>query len=66
MGSHLVVDRAACAGHGLCYGTASSLVDADEQGDPVVLHDPLLDRDLPIARKLLGVCPERALSLSEA
>lgn len=65
MGSHLVVDRAACAGHGLCYGTAPLLIDADEQGDPVVLHEELGDVDLPTAKKVLGVCPERALSLRE-
>ena len=66
MSQHLTVDRDACAGHGLCYGTAPTLLDADDQGDPVVLHEALADDDLPMARKVVGLCPERALALTEA
>jgi ferredoxin len=65
MSQHLVVDRSGCAGHGLCYGSAPALVDADEQGDPVVLHDPVPDEELATVRKLIDLCPERALSLQE-
>jgi ferredoxin len=61
----LEVDRQTCAGHGLCYGTAPDLVDSDEQGDPVVLVDPLTDAVLEQARTVVEVCPERALAVRE-
>ncbi|MBH0776683.1 ferredoxin [Nocardia bovistercoris] len=62
----LVVDRAACAGHGMCYGIAPSLVEPDEQGDPVVLIDPISPAQWDDAHTAVSVCPERALSLVPA
>ena len=62
--AHLVVDRAACAGHGMCYATAAALVESDDQGNPVVLFDPVPDPELDAARAAVSACPERALSLS--
>ena len=59
----LAVDRRACAGHGLCYGTAPELLDCDDQGDPIVLTDPLPDPSLAVARRVVDACPERALTL---
>jgi ferredoxin len=64
--SNLVIDRTACAGHGLCYTSAPQLLDADEQGNPVLLVDPLGEDALATARRLTSVCPERALSIAES
>ncbi|MWA07576.1 ferredoxin [Actinomadura sp. LD22] len=63
MDHHLTIDRSACAGHGLCYGTAPELMDCDDQGDPVVITGPLTATSLERARHLVDICPERALSL---
>lgn len=59
----LVVDRGACAGHGMCYAVAPILVESDDQGDPVVLVDPIPEDLLDDADTAVSVCPERALSL---
>ncbi|NMO03692.1 ferredoxin [Gordonia sp. TBRC 11910] len=62
----LVVDRAACAGHGLCYGTAPDLIDCNDQGDPIVPDRPLGADEVELAREAILVCPERALTLATA
>ncbi|BBZ05665.1 hypothetical protein MCHIJ_51020 [Mycolicibacterium chitae] len=63
MAEHLIIDRNACAGHGLCYGGAPEILDCDDQGDPVLLVDPIPDDQLDKARLVVSICPERALSL---
>ncbi|MQY26026.1 ferredoxin [Nocardia aurantia] len=63
--ARLVVDRKACAGHGICYATAPDLLGPDEQGDPVVLADPLPADRLAAGQTVVTVCPERALTLTE-
>jgi ferredoxin len=60
----LDVDRRACAGHGLCYGSAPDLLDCDDHGDPIVLADPVPAAMLGDARHVVDACPERALTLS--
>lgn len=60
----LQVDRTACAGHGLCYGNAPELIDSDDQGDPVVLLDPIPPEQHDRLRRVVNMCPERALSTS--
>ncbi|SHN46651.1 ferredoxin [Cryptosporangium aurantiacum] len=62
----LDVDRRACAGHGLCYGNAPDLLDCDDQGDPIVLVDPVPEALLTDARGVVDGCPERALTLEAA
>jgi ferredoxin len=62
--TRLVVDRNACAGHGLCYATAPDLLGPDDQGDPVVPAGPVPAELLATARMVTTVCPERALSLT--
>ncbi|MBM7367403.1 ferredoxin [Gordonia hydrophobica] len=62
----LSVDRAACAGHGMCYGTAPDLIDCDDQGDPVLPERPLTDDEVAAARDAVAACPERALTLIDA
>ncbi|MDV2476229.1 ferredoxin [Rhodococcus zopfii] len=59
----LVVDRSACAGHGLCYSTSPQLIDCDDQGYPVVLKEFLSDDDMAAAEAAAVVCPERALTI---
>lgn len=66
MEQHLIVDRTACAGHGLCYGAAPELVDCDDQGDPVILVDPVPRTQAGEARQVVDMCPERALTLAES
>lgn len=61
MALRLIVDRNACSGHGLCYGTAPDLVDSDEQGSPVILHDPVPAGQADEAHLVVDLCPERAL-----
>lgn len=63
---HLIVDRDACAGHGLCYGAAPEILDCDDQGDPIVTTDPVPEDRLDQARRVVDICPERALALEEA
>jgi ferredoxin len=63
MGEQLTVDRHACAGHGLCYGASPDLVGCDDQGDPVLVADPVPAGLRDEARRLVEICPERALSL---
>lgn len=64
--THLVVDRTACAGHGLCYATAPELLDSDDFGNPVVTSDPVPFERLDSARRATAACPERALTLTSA
>jgi ferredoxin len=66
MDQHLRVDRASCAGHGLCYGAAPEIIDCDDQGDPVVVADPVPTHVLGRAAHAVGLCPERALALQPA
>ncbi|MGW0040891.1 ferredoxin [Rhodococcus sp. NPDC003348] len=63
-GLRLNVDRSACAGHGLCYGGYPEVLDCDDQGDPVILRDPLdTAAEIDAARAAVQVCPERALTV---
>jgi ferredoxin len=64
--SSLVVDRKACAGHGLCYSIAPDVIDADDQGDPVITADPIPDDQLELAQNAVEACPERALRLEQS
>jgi ferredoxin len=61
--THLVVDRSACAGHGLCYSASPGLLESDDQGNPVILRDPLTPDDIGAADAAVIVCPERALTV---
>lgn len=65
MSHHLTIDRKACAGHGLCYSVAPDIIDADEQGDPVISDDSVPEDQLEFAENAVEACPERALALQE-
>lgn len=65
--SRLVVDRSACAGHGMCYSRSPDVVDCDDSGYPVILHDTLeIDEHIAAAMEAVAVCPERALTLESS
>jgi ferredoxin len=63
MSRHLIVDRKACAGHGLCYSVAPDIIDSDDQGDPVILADPVPEDQVDNADSAVQACPEQALAL---
>lgn len=63
---HLVVDRTACAGHGLCYATAPDLLEADDFGNPVVDAGPIPESQREFAQRAAAACPERALTFTSA
>lgn len=61
----LVIDPDQCTGHGRCYSLAPHLVDADDEGNPVVLLEVVeSEDDLAGAQKVVLSCPEQAISLS--
>lgn len=62
--TYLVVDRTACAGHGLCYATAPELLESDDLGNPVVTSEPVPAAQLDFAHRAAAACPERALTLT--
>ena len=66
MDLRLNIDRTACAGHGLCYGAAPEILGSDDQGDPLVLADPVPPAREGLARAVVAACPERALRLDGA
>lgn len=65
MSQHLTVDRKACAGHGLCYSVAPDIIDADDQGDPLISDDPIPEDQVEFAENAVEACPERALALQQ-
>ncbi|WP_207839762.1 ferredoxin [Williamsia soli] len=62
-GFTLEVDRKACAGHGMCYGTRPELIDCDDEGYPVITDPNIGLSTIDSARDAVAVCPERALEL---
>jgi ferredoxin len=64
MARHLAIDRDACAGHGLCYSEAPDVLDSDDQGDPVILEDPVPEDQVDAAERVVQMCPEQALALT--
>jgi ferredoxin len=64
----LEIDTAVCTGHGRCYTRAPALVEPDDEGFPVLLHDGgAVDEGLvEAARTAAQSCPEGAITLVEA
>lgn len=63
----LVIDLDQCTGHGRCYSLAPQLVDADDEGSPVLVRETLdSDDDLAAAQKIVASCPEQAITLLSA
>ena len=62
----LRLDREACQGHGLCAMYAETLFGiSDEDGRAILLADPVAPGEHEAARRVVLVCPERAISISE-
>jgi ferredoxin len=62
----LVIDRSACAGHGLCYSAAPAIVDSDDQGYPAIVAEPVPPELRAQLTNIVAACPERALSTAES
>lgn len=62
--TRLVLDAAACDGHGICALCCPERLGLDRWGYPQVSADPLASpRLLAKARRAVAACPEGALSL---
>jgi ferredoxin len=59
----LVIDRERCSGHGRCYTLAPGLVQADDDGLPVLEDPSLAAADPEAAEAAVRACPEGAISL---
>jgi ferredoxin len=62
----VVLDEAACQGHGRCYSLAPDVYDTDDEGH-CVIKTALVGEELAAqARSGAANCPERALSVEAA
>ncbi|MCU4183463.1 ferredoxin [Acidiferrimicrobium sp. IK] len=63
----ILIDAAACTGHGRCYSLAPELFEDDEQGHGRVVGDGSVPPELQAAaQRAETACPERAVSLLPA
>ena len=60
----VVLDRAACTGHGRCYTVAPELFRDDEQGFGVVTIPTIAGDRLAEANQAVAACPERAITVA--
>jgi ferredoxin len=60
----VVLDRAACTGHGRCYTVAPDLFADDEQGYGVVRSVTISEDELAGAKRAVSACPERAITVT--
>ena len=63
MAERVVLDEAACVGHGRCYTLAPDVFDADDEGHCVVKLDAVDGELTAQARIGAANCPERALDV---
>lgn len=54
-----------CVGHGLCYGVAPGVFEADDDGYPVVLSEEVPESLREQARAAALNCPENAIQIEE-
>ena len=60
------VDSTLCQGHNRCYALAPGLFQVDDYGYSTPRGDgKLTEATLPLARKAVENCPERAISIVE-
>lgn len=57
----IAIDTARCSGHGRCYTLAPGLVEADDEGFPILITDA--EPDSEAAQLVVRSCPEQAISL---
>lgn len=66
-GEHrLEVDWTLCDGHGLCARLWPERIDVDDWGFPRLEPRPLMEEELPLARRTASVCPQLALRVEGA
>jgi ferredoxin len=65
VGERIVLDEAACVGHGRCYTLAPDVFDADDEGHCLVRVDVVAGDLASRARIGASNCPERALEVIE-
>jgi ferredoxin len=61
----LEIDKAVCTGHGRCYTRAPELIDADDEGFPLLRHTDVPADLAEDARIAASSCPEGAITLTE-
>ena len=61
----IVLDEAACTGHGRCYALAPEVFDADDQGHCVMKMDEVPADRQASARVAVANCPEVALTIED-
>jgi ferredoxin len=66
MAFRVVVDEAACTGHGRCYDLVPEVFGSDDYGHSVVLVPDVEGDLLAGARRAVASCPEQAISIVES
>jgi ferredoxin len=61
----IVIDDAACVGHGRCFDLHPDMFTHDEEGMPVLLAESFAAEQRGAAQEAVNECPERALSLQD-
>ena len=61
----VVIDRAACHGHGRCYVLAPEVFEEDELGEGQVREDHVPDQLRENTLNAVRNCPERAIRVLE-
>jgi ferredoxin len=59
----LVLDDAACVGHGRCYALAPDVFEPDDMGHCILRHEEVPDELADQARTGAQACPEDALTI---
>jgi ferredoxin len=62
----LRIDEERCQGHGRCWDVAPDLVDSDDTGRGVAVHQDVPEALVDAARAALGACPEQAVILEQS
>ena len=66
MALRVVLDAAACTGHGRCYSLAPDIFDSDDEGHCLIITETVSGPDAEAhARSAAANCPEHALSVEE-
>lgn len=58
------IDLSMCQGHGRCYDIEPDLIDADDEGMPLLTATEPIETSR--AKDLANCCPEFAISIEEA
>ena len=61
--AHVDVDTSLCASTGTCEMVAPDLFEISDDGDLIVLADPVPADQVDLARKAARECPTRALKI---